>query len=113
MRAWKASLLLLAGLGLWAPALSAGEADFSSKLKWRSSLYCQEDCARSKLDLLRGSKAGSWLEFKTADPRYEKNAITIRFGGPSPNSPSKVEVQIGSVLQNVLFLAALITTFIL
>ncbi|MBI4055995.1 MAG: hypothetical protein HY399_00400 [Elusimicrobia bacterium] len=46
---------------------------------------------------------------KWADPRFERNAITFRFGNSNPYAPSKLEIQIGNVLHATLFLVALIT----
>ncbi len=108
MKGWTARILLAVFL---APsALAAGEFSLT-ELRYRLPAPCY-----SKLDLnvrcggYKGS--GGWIEFKAADPRFEKNAITLRFGGPSPDSPSKIEVQIGSFLQTALFVAALVVTFL-
>ena len=69
------------------------------------------DC-KSKLDLLCGDvkRPQNFIEFKPAQERYQNNAITIRFGGPTKNSPSKFEVQVGSFLQKALFIVAVIVT---
>lgn len=80
-----------------------------------SEFYRPCQACRNRLDLMCGDPVarGSWIEVRPADPRFDRNAITIRLGGRSRRSPSKVEVQVGSFLQRALFLAAVLTTFVL
>lgn len=65
------------------------------------------------LDLdLRKPRKG-WIELRRADERFEDKAFVVRFGDSSPRRPSKVEVQVGGWLQRLLFVAALLFTFVL
>ena len=114
MKGLRARFLLSAALCL-APSAGFGEGtSVFPKHDDRPSLYYQHpkyQCPKLSLDC--GRRPGSWIEFKPLDPKYEKNAITLRFGERSESSPSKIEVQIGNALQTALFVAALIVTFAL
>ena len=49
------------------------------------------------------------------EPRFEKNALTVRFGGSTKQSPSKVEVYLGRFsnwAQSALVIAALVCAFL-
>lgn len=93
MKAWTLSLALLL-----APPAAAGEL----------SGPC------SKLDLLCGDAGHKirWMEFKPAEGRYKRNAVTLRFGDRSAASASQLEVQVGGVMQRALFLAAVVAALL-
>jgi len=82
----------------------------------RSSLFSQQppSCVRGKLDLSCTPGSGArWVEFQKSDPRFEHNAVTVRFGARTKESPSKLAVQFGKFANTALFIAALIVTFLL
>lgn len=87
------------------------QSSFYSGLAGPESLSKQ--CAGSKLSLDCGMRPYRWIEFKSADQRYQQNAFTIRFGNSNQNSPSKIEVQVGNFLSKALFIAAVVVTFLL
>jgi hypothetical protein len=74
-------------------------------------------CLKSKLDLVCGpGSSRRWIEFKPLAPRFERNAVTIRFGGSTKGSPSKLEFQLGrwgNWANSALFIAAIVATFLL
>lgn len=71
-------------------------------------------CVRGKLDMICTPGSGNrWIEFRKAEPRHEQNAVTVRFGGTSKESPEKAVVQFGKFANVALFIAAVLFTFIL
>lgn len=109
MRRLAASLvaaLLLAPLSARADDSTEVVLNFRAPLTARSAPTL---CGRGKLDLPCPTEGGGrWIQVRRADPRFERNAVTIRFGPPSRDSPSRVEVQVGSLLHRALFIAALV-----
>lgn len=64
-----------------------------------------------KLSLIcRRRSFGDWVELRPMDQRFRDKgyATVVRFGARTESSPSRWEVQIGGILNNALFLAALI-----
>lgn len=70
---------------------------------------------RSKLDLICSEprRPDRLIVVREAEPRFQGNAVTVRFGGEKKKGEPSLDVQIGSWLQRALFIAAVVTTFIL
>ncbi|HBL18421.1 MAG: hypothetical protein A2X36_14375 [Elusimicrobia bacterium GWA2_69_24] len=110
------ALTLLAATGAgWAAELPAPRpaGDHFAAMSWeefsRDRGFSTGMQACPKLDLLcRPVRWGDAVEFKAAAPRFQENAITLRFGARTEPSPSKIEVQVGSFLKTALFVAALV-----